>query len=140
MAQRKFAEIAEAYEVLSNDTSRELYDHARRVRAASSRHRTSIFDFENDEEEDGGGAGAGYGWASNAQWYQQYADGMGMGDDGGFFGSSFEADGRGFNAAFGSESFGGVGGGDGGGRGDGVFEYHPRDPIELFEVRMGDVF
>lgn len=124
-AQSRFAEIAEAYEVLSEESSRQLYDHARRVRAAhddanANRGGGGLF---------GGGGGSAAGWEVDPEWY--YADGMDW--DG--FGSSFGGGaagggGGGFGAAFGRDPFAG-GGGGGGVHAHGF----PRsDPMVLFEV------
>lgn len=135
-AQSKFAEIAEAYEILSDDSTREMYDHARRVHAATRRYHRgsgSSADFSegargiDDDDE----------WVSTP-WFQQYADGMGVADDGMFFGSSFES-GDLFDTGFWQGSFhgggGGMGAGGDGGSGGMRFEFRPRDPMELFDVR-----
>lgn len=138
MAQSKFAEIAEAYEVLSNETSRKLYDHARRVRAAH----------DMDNRTGGGSRGSAGGrqdrdafggdWETDGDWY---FTNDGIGGEGGMFGSSFGGGGGGgggggFGAGFGSGPFGGFGGGAGVGGGGGAYEFHARDPMELFEVRV----
>eukprot|EP00752_Nemacystus_decipiens_P011051 g9817.t1 len=115
-AQSKFAEIAEAYEVLSDDTSRQLYDHARRLRAAH----------QNQPGRGGGGDGGISDWDMGPEWF--YGDGMGWDND---FGSSFSGGatgGGGFGAAFGG------GGGPFGGGGGGVFEFRFHDPMEIFEA------
>lgn len=133
-AQSRFAEIAEAYEILSHDSSRHLYDHARRVRAAH----------EINSSERGGGhgnpeRGAAFGGRQDpgTEWF--FVDDMDGG--GGMFGSSFGGGGSGgeaFGPTFGYGGFGGTEGGAGwGGAGDrrGVHEFVARDPMELFEVR-----
>lgn len=120
-AQSKFAEIAEAYEVLSDESSRQLYDHARRLREAH--HHAS-----NGDPNRQPGRGGDGDWEMGPAWY--YSDGMGWDND---FGSSFSggaAGGGGFGAAFGGGG-GPFGGGGGGGR---AFEFRVRDPLELFEV------
>lgn len=131
-AQGKFAEIAEAYEVLSGDSSRRLYDHARRVRDAHA-HGEGGPAGGNDRHGDAASFGESWGGAgTGGDWY--FADGM---DDA--FGSSF---GGVFGEAFGGggDAFGGGGGegtrNGGGGAGRGGVEFQARDPMELFEVRM----
>ncbi|CBJ31825.1 Heat shock protein 40 like protein/ DnaJ domain containing protein [Ectocarpus siliculosus] len=124
-AQSKFAEIAEAYEVLSDDSSRQLYDHARRVRAAHE-HANSDHNREHSGGRGRGGGGGGAGvWEMDPEWF--YADG---GDWDGF-GSSF-----GGGAAFGGAPYGGGWGGAGGG---GAFEFRARDPMELFETKASRI-
>lgn len=138
-AQRKFAEIAEAYEILRDGTTRQLYDHARRVRAT---HDSSApGDIEGDD------------WATTTaegDWW--YYDGDG---GAGLFGSSFEGVfGFGGRMDFeeGGESYGGgsgrsgvgVEGGGGGNTGAGMrgdtFKFRASDPFELFEVHRVEVF
>ena len=123
-AQGKFADIAEAYEILSDGTTRQLYDHARRVRAT---HDASV----NDGR--GGAPEAGDWAAAEGDWFY-YHDGPIDGGIGGLFGSSFDG-GGGFD--FGDRVTFGAGSGSGGGglSGRGAFEFRASDPIELFEVR-----
>lgn len=115
-AQSKFAEIAEAYEVLSDNTSRQLYDHARRLREAHHR------------QPGRGGGGGVPDWEMGPEWY--YSDGMGWDND---FGSSFSG-GAGGGGGFGEAFGGGGGGGPFGGGGGGAFEFRLHDPMEIFEV------
>lgn len=122
-AQSRFAEIAEAYEILSEESSRQLYDHARRVRAAHD---------EANANRDGDGAfGGGWGtahWEMDPEWY--YADGMDLGGFGSSFsGSAAGGGGGGFGAAFGFDPFAAGGGG-----GRQVFEFRLSDPVDVFEV------
>lgn len=138
-AQSKFAQIAEAYEILSDDSTRELYDHARRVRAAAGRYHQQQHNHGDGGADFAGGVFDDGDWRqdewASAQWYQDYVDAMGMGD-GLFFGSSFGTGGGGggFDAGFEQGPFG-VGGEGAWGGGHGVrFEFRPRDPMELFDV------
>lgn len=132
LAQDKFAEIAEAYEILSNKSSRELYDRARGLRAAKQRRAAERMHKESSVKTEGAGGFEGEG-SGAAQWYHPYADGMGEADDFFGYGTSFAetAGGAAAFAAFGSGPFFAGGGG--------AYEFHPQDPIELFDVRAANL-
>lgn len=134
-AQRKFADIAEAYEILRDGTTRQLYDHARRVRATHDS--SAAIGIESDD------------WATattEGDWW--YYDGDG---GTGSFGSSFEGVfGFGGKMDFdqGGEPYGGgsdveIGGESGGNTGAGMrggpFKFRASDPFELFEVHRVEI-
>lgn len=131
IAQDKFAEIAEAYEILSNETSRQLYDRARAWHAARRHHADSMKKpSRHDMKEKDPAGGARDEETSSAQWYHPYAQGMGEGDDFLMFGSTSFGDGGGLDAAaaaFGADPLFAEGGGR-------VFHFYPLDPMELFDV------
>lgn len=107
-AEKKFKEISEAYDVLSDKKQREEYDQIRRYGASGM-----------------GGFGAGAGGFGGGNGYTTFTTGGGAGiniDDllGGLFGGSAGGSRR-RSAGFTSADFGGMGSGMGGGMGRGGF-------------------
>lgn len=108
-AEKKFKEISEAYDVLSDKKQREEYDKIRRYGASGM-----------------GGFGAGAGGFGGGNGYTSFTTGGGAGiniDDllGGLFGGSTGGSRRRRSAGFTSADFGGMGSGMGGGMGRGGF-------------------